>query len=73
MLLVLEVLVEGLARDAGAFQHLGHRRLGVATFGDRLGHRDEEAPALRGEDLLASQPMASPGELLDLHHRHPNS
>ena len=47
--------------------HLGHRGLGVAELGNRVGHRHQHPLALRGRHLLAGQPMAASGQLLDLH------
>ena len=45
--LVLEVLVERLARDARAADHVGHRRRGVALLGDR-GRRSRRSAAPAG-------------------------
>ena len=46
LLLVFEVLVERLARDARARDHVRHARRAVAVLRDRVDHRERQAPAL---------------------------
>ena len=46
LVLVGELLVERLARDAGALDHVRDRDPGVSLVGDRLHHRREHALAL---------------------------
>ena len=60
--LVGEVLVEGLARDAGARDHLRDGRRGVALLGDALRHRLQQPAALRGEHDLARGGVAAAGK-----------
>ena len=59
--LVLEVLVERLARDARAADDVGHRRGRVALLGDRGRDRVDQPPPLGGQDHLALDPMAPRG------------
>ncbi len=65
LLLVGEVLVEGLAGDPGAAHHVGHRGGGVALLRHGLGDRRQHAPALRGEHLLACEAVRAARELRD--------
>jgi hypothetical protein len=58
-LLVREVLVEGLARHAGAVDDVGDRGVAVALLGDGDGDRLEHALALRAPDDLARRGVAS--------------
>ena len=53
VLLVVEQLVEGLARDARPRDHVGHARRAVAVLADRVDHRQRQAQALAGAHLLA--------------------
>jgi tellurite resistance protein TerC len=60
--LVREVLVERLARDARAGDHLPDRRRGVAVLGDARRHRLEQPAALRREHDLARRGVAAARE-----------
>jgi hypothetical protein len=54
MLLVAEVLVERLARDARVRHDVRDRGRAVAVLRDRFGHRVEQPAALRREYSVAS-------------------
>jgi len=62
VLLPGEVLVEGLARHAGQPDHVRDRRRPVPALRDGLGHRVEQAAALRGQDDVARQRVAPGGQ-----------
>ena len=62
VLLVVEELVEGRARDAGALDHLGDRRRGVGSAGADDRHRLQQPLALRVGDVLAREPVATRGQ-----------
>ena len=59
-LLVVEVAVEGAARDAGELDQVGDRGRLVALLGDRRDHRREEPLALVALGLLAGRAPARP-------------
>jgi hypothetical protein len=61
-LLVGEMLVEGLARDAGVLDYIGDGGGAVAVLGHHLGHGVEQPAALRGEHLLAGEAMGAARE-----------
>ena len=65
LLLVLEVLVEGAARDAGELDQVGDLGRLVALLGDCRDHRPEEPLALAAVGLLAR--LAAAGA----HHSRP--
>jgi hypothetical protein len=67
VLLAREVLVEGLARDAGALDDVADRRVHVALLGRGRRHPEQHPLALGGADLLARQAMTAAGQLLDAH------
>jgi hypothetical protein len=56
------VLVERLARDAGARDHLRDGRRGVAALGDAQRHRLDQPAALRGKHDLARRGVAAARE-----------
>ena len=62
LLLVGELGVEGLARDARAVDHVGDPDVGVAQFGDDRDHRPEQAFALGTSDLRGGKGPATARE-----------
>jgi hypothetical protein len=54
-LLVLELLVERLAGNAGARRHVADRRCRVPLLADDVGHRVEDPAALRRTDELSRE------------------
>ena len=62
MLPAVEVLVEGLARDAGDLDHVDDARLGVAPLGDHLDHPRPEPSTLRITHRLARAAVPAAGQ-----------
>src|SRR5262249_10338184 len=61
--LVLEVLVEGGAGDAGAVEHVLHTDLAVAKLRGGAQHSRQQALALHGADQVRRQRADAGGEL----------
>jgi hypothetical protein len=66
-----ELRVEGRMGDAGAPAHARDPHLGIAALGELFGEGSQQALALNALDLLAGEPVLTPGQRLWQLEEHP--